>query len=78
LHWIDSASEAVLGKIVDSESMLPLLLLSTRRPEYAPPWLDRTAVTHIALALLWQIIHAACSRRSVFGSMGIAAVAVGR
>jgi predicted ATPase len=47
LHWIDSASEEVLGKIVEGESTLPLLLLTTRRPEYVPPWLDRTAVTKI-------------------------------
>jgi hypothetical protein len=30
------------------------------------------------LALLWQIIHAACLRRSIFGSAGIAAAAVER
>ena len=34
LHWIDSASEELLGKIVDSEANLRLLLLTTRRPEY--------------------------------------------
>ena len=45
LHWIDSASEELLGKIIDSEAKLRLLLLTTRRPEYAPPWLDR-AISH--------------------------------
>ena len=49
LHWIDSVSEEVLGKIVDSEAKLRLLVLPTRRPEYAPPWLDRTAVTKLHL-----------------------------
>jgi hypothetical protein len=49
LHWIDSVSEEVLGKIVDGEAKLRLLLLTTRRPEYAPPWLDRTAVTKLRL-----------------------------
>ena len=49
LHWIDSASEELLGKIIDSESKLRLLLLTTRRPEYAPPWLDRAAVTKLPL-----------------------------
>ena len=49
LHWIDSVSEEVLGKIVDSEAKLRLLLLTTRRPEYVPPWLDRTAVTKLRL-----------------------------
>jgi class 3 adenylate cyclase len=49
LHWIDSVSEEVLGKIVDSDTKLRLLLLHTRRPEYALPWLDHTAVTKLHL-----------------------------
>jgi class 3 adenylate cyclase len=49
LHWIDSVSEEVLGKIVQSESRLRLLLLHTRRPEYVPPWLERTVLTKLHL-----------------------------
>ena len=49
LHWIDSVSEELLGKIVDSEAKLRLLLLTTRRPEYTPPWLDRATVTKLPL-----------------------------
>ena len=49
LHWIDSASEELLGKIIDSEATLRLLLLTTRRPEYAPPWLDRAVVSQLLL-----------------------------
>jgi len=49
LHWIDSASEEVLGKIVDSQAKLRLLLLHTRRPEYTPAWLDCTVVTKLRL-----------------------------
>ena len=49
LHWIDSVSEELLGKIIDSEAKLRLLLLTTRRPEYAPPWLDRAIVTKLLL-----------------------------
>jgi class 3 adenylate cyclase len=70
LHWIDSASEEVLGKIVGSESMLPLLLLTTRRPEYAPPWLDRTAVTKIRVEPL-PVDHI---RRLVQGRLGVEAL----
>jgi predicted ATPase len=44
-HWIDSVSEELLGKIVDSEIKLRLLILTTHRPEYLPPWLNRTVVT---------------------------------
>ena len=49
LHWIDSVSEELLGKIVDSEAKLRLLVLTTRRPEYSPPWLDRSVVTKLPL-----------------------------
>jgi predicted ATPase len=49
LHWIDSASEEVLGKIVGSEAKLRLLLLTTHRPEYVPLWLDSAAVTKLHL-----------------------------
>jgi predicted ATPase len=49
LHWVDSASEEVLGKIVDSEVNLRLLLLHTHRPEYLPPWLDRAMINKLRL-----------------------------
>jgi class 3 adenylate cyclase len=49
LHWIDSGSEEVLGKIVDRGTKLRLLLLYTRRPEYQPAWLDRPMVTKLRL-----------------------------
>src|SRR5271154_4437995 len=49
LHWIDSASVELLGKIVDGDAKLHLLLLTTRRPEYAPPWLDRDVNSKINL-----------------------------
>jgi hypothetical protein len=43
---------------------------------WADAWNRRDVET--VLALLWQIIHAACLRRSIFGSAGIAAAAVER
>ena len=49
LHWIDSASEELLGKIVDSEAKLRLLLLTTRRLEHAPSSLDRAVVSKLLL-----------------------------
>lgn len=49
LHWIDSASEELLGKIIDSEAKLRLLLLITRRPEYEPAWIDRPMVVKLQL-----------------------------
>ena len=52
LHWVDSVSEEVLCKIVDSEAKLRLLLLTTHRMEYAPPWLDHAVVTNLHLGPL--------------------------
>jgi class 3 adenylate cyclase len=48
-HWIDSVSEELLGKIVDNESKRKLLLLTTHRPEFASPWLNRAVVTQLHL-----------------------------
>ena len=49
LHWIDSASEELVRKIVNSEVKLRLLLLISRRPDYMPPWLDQPVVTKLSL-----------------------------
>jgi hypothetical protein len=49
LHWVDSASQELLGRIVESEANLRLLLVTTRRPEYIPPWLDHPAVAKLRL-----------------------------
>ena len=49
LHWIDSVSEEVLGKIVCGETKRRLLVLHTRRPEYKPGWLDLPTVTALRL-----------------------------
>jgi len=61
LHWIDGASEEFLGKIVDSETKLRLLLLTTRRPEYSPPWLARAVVSSLPLEPLRWATFAALS-----------------
>ena len=52
LHWIDSASEELLGKIVDSKTKLRLLLVTTHRPEYTATWRDRPAVISLSVERL--------------------------
>ena len=52
LHWIDSASEDLLMRIVGREPALPLIILHTRRPEYHPPWAARPGVAELRLAPL--------------------------
>jgi predicted ATPase len=49
LHWLDSASEDLLAKIVATDEPLQLLILHTRRPEYAPPWVGRPRVTRLLM-----------------------------
>jgi hypothetical protein len=66
-HWIDSVSQELLGKIVEGEAKLRLLLLTTRRPEYVPPWLDRTVVTKLVL----EPLPAGHIRRLVQGRLGV-------
>jgi class 3 adenylate cyclase len=52
LHWIDSASEDLLLRIVDREPASPLVVLDTRRPEYAPAWAGRPGVLELRMAPL--------------------------
>jgi class 3 adenylate cyclase len=49
LHWIDSASEDLLLRIVDREPASPLVILHTRRPEYAPAWAGRAGVIELRM-----------------------------
>jgi class 3 adenylate cyclase/tetratricopeptide (TPR) repeat protein len=49
LHWIDSASEELLGEIVTSAEPLPLMIVHTRRPEYRPPWSEQPNVSYVPL-----------------------------
>ena len=49
LHWVDSASEEVLSKIIGGETKLRLLLLHSRRPEYPPGWLERPTLVKLYL-----------------------------
>ncbi len=66
LHWADSASAELLGKIVDSESNLRLLLVNTHRPEYTPPWLGHPGVN----ALRLEPLPLGDIRRLVQGRLG--------
>jgi AAA ATPase domain len=70
LHWIDSVSEEVLGKIVENVGKLRLLIVHTRRPEYEPAWLGNGAVTKLPL----KPLPAGDIRRLVQARLGVAAL----
>jgi tetratricopeptide (TPR) repeat protein len=49
LHWIDQTSEAYLLSLAESLVGAPILLLSTYRPGYRPPWGEKSYATQVAL-----------------------------
>ena len=49
VHWIDPTSLDVLSRMIDRIRDLPVLLLVTFRPEFAPPWTGQPHVTALAL-----------------------------
>ena len=48
-HWIDPTSLELLDLTIDRVSTLPVLLIITFRPEFAPPWMRRPHVTLLNL-----------------------------
>jgi tetratricopeptide (TPR) repeat protein len=52
IHWIDPTSLELLELIVDRVPSLPILLIITFRPEFAPPWVGRP---HVALITLTRL-----------------------
>jgi tetratricopeptide (TPR) repeat protein len=52
LHWSDPTSEEWLASLVEQLEDMPVLLLTTYRPGYQPPWLRHSATTQMALPRL--------------------------
>ena len=70
LHWIDSVSEEVLGKIVCGETKRRLLVLHTRRPEYKPGWLHLPTI----MALRLEPLPAGDVKRIIQARLGVDAL----
>ena len=49
LHWIDQTSEDFLAEFAGGLASLPIMLLATYRPGYAPRWAASSFATQIAL-----------------------------
>ena len=54
VHWIDPTSRELLDLSVDRVRHLPVLLAITFRPEFQPPWGDRSYVMNLALNRLGE------------------------
>ncbi len=52
MHWIDPTSEEYLASPVENLAGAAILLLTTYRPGYQPPWLGKSYVTQLALPRL--------------------------
>ena len=49
IHWIDRTSEEFLTTLVERLAGAPIMVVTTYRPGYRVPWLDRSYLTQIAL-----------------------------
>jgi predicted ATPase len=63
LHWIDKTSEDSLASLVESLTGASILLLTTFRPGYRPPWIDKSYATQLSLRSLTRhdsatVVHA--------------------
>lgn len=54
LHWLDTASEQLLLWATRIDRPLPLMILTTYRPNYTAPWTGDDPVTRLAVAPLNQ------------------------
>ena len=52
LHWLDTTSETYLASLVESVPGASIMLLTTYRPGYHPPWLEKSYATQISLQSL--------------------------
>jgi len=52
LHWIDPASEKLLGQIAGEKEQMPLLILCTARPSFTSPWSQLESAREMQLAPL--------------------------
>src|SRR5262249_16982006 len=52
IHWIDKSSEEFLAALADNLTGAPLLLVTTARPGYSPPWLGKSYSAQLALRVL--------------------------
>jgi predicted ATPase len=73
LHWIDPSSHELLDRTIERVSHLPVLLLATFRPEFAPPWSGLPQATMLTLARLDRLTGAAMVE-SIAGNAAMSSV----
>jgi predicted ATPase len=48
-HWLDPTSTELFERVIEQSQTLPLMLLITFRPEFAPPWTSYPHMTFLTL-----------------------------
>ena len=71
VHWSDPSSRELLDLTIECIRDLPVLILVTYRPEFAPPWIGQSRVTVISLNRLDERDGAVLAR-SMAGDQGLA------
>jgi tetratricopeptide (TPR) repeat protein len=67
LHWIDSASQAVLDEVVRAAGEEPLLLLCSFRPQFEPVWRLHGRAADLRLSALTNVIATEIIRERLEG-----------
>jgi adenylate cyclase len=70
LHWIDRTSEEYLTFLVESLPGAAILLLTSYRPGYHPPWIEKSYATQISLRSLVPhdavtVVHSTSQQREL-------------
>ncbi len=58
LHWVDPTTLALLDELVERVATLPVLMLMTFRPQFAPSW---TGLAHVAFMALNRMDQRQCA-----------------
>jgi tetratricopeptide (TPR) repeat protein len=69
LHWMDRTSEEYLTSLADAVAAVPVLIVTTYRSGYRPPWMDRSHATQVALQPL-ALDDSLALVRSILGGAG--------
>ena len=49
VHWMDRTSEEYFTSLADAVAAAPVLIVTTYRPGYRPPWMGKSYATEMAL-----------------------------
>ena len=65
LHWVDKTSEDYMAMLVESLAGASIMLVTTYRPGYRPPWIEKSYATQISLHSLTSqdaltVVHSTC------------------